>query len=128
MQIDNYWRKHLKQMNFLRSYSKLRSYGQRDPLVELLGRMCLKASSQALFSFKSHSKAIEKPLKNHARGSSWRPTRPFRPLPLSFRARAEVMMGKIRRDTVPWHRVIEAKLISGLLPLHLPTQVLPAAC
>ncbi|CAE7702686.1 SECA1 [Symbiodinium pilosum] len=34
MQIDNYWRKHLKYMTFLRNYSKLRSYGQRDPLVE----------------------------------------------------------------------------------------------
>ncbi|CAK9029397.1 unnamed protein product [Durusdinium trenchii] len=34
MQIDNYWRKHLKYMNFLRTYSKFRSYGQKDPLVE----------------------------------------------------------------------------------------------
>ena len=34
MQIDSYWRKHLKYMTFLRNYSKLRSYGQRDPLVE----------------------------------------------------------------------------------------------
>lgn len=34
MQIDNYWRRHLKFMTNLRNYSKLRSYGQRDPLVE----------------------------------------------------------------------------------------------
>ncbi len=34
MQIDNYWRRHLKYMNNLRNYSKLRSYGQNDPLVE----------------------------------------------------------------------------------------------
>ncbi|CAE8653686.1 unnamed protein product [Polarella glacialis] len=34
MQVDKFWRRHLENMDFLKQSAKLRSYGQREPLVE----------------------------------------------------------------------------------------------
>lgn len=34
LQVDNFWRGHLRNMEFLQNSAKLRSYGEQDPLVE----------------------------------------------------------------------------------------------
>merc|ERR1740138_1358621 len=34
MQLDNFWKQHLKNMDFLKSSVTLRSYGQKNPLTE----------------------------------------------------------------------------------------------
>merc|ERR1712176_684776 len=34
MQIDKFWRRHLQNMEFLKSSANLRAFGQKDPLVE----------------------------------------------------------------------------------------------
>jgi len=34
MQVDQFWQRHLQNMDFLRNSAKLRAYGQQDPLVE----------------------------------------------------------------------------------------------
>ena len=82
--IDQRWREHLQEMDYLQEGINLRAMGQRDPLVEwqregfeMFGQL-MHGIAQDFVRYVMHVQVVQQPTEQRRTGrcSTWRPTRP----------------------------------------------------